>query len=864
MSTTNHSGSVSLDFASLSLNSASLNLSSTTYSPARGDQAPDNESPHYDLLSFLAAVQKARIGFLPLAWNSAALVGRGGYAIVNESAVHANLSFAYRRTYRRASNGGGGDSGAADFDAAMTELTILAHRPIQEHDNIITLEGISWEVAPQDSRIAPVFVYERMPHGGLDTFRDSLAFQELTLKDKLALCVDVGQGLLALHRCKIIHGDIKPDNILIGYERTEENGRIMSTKWRFIAKIAAFGSSQVCWTKDMKFRFPQADGWTAPEHHHRGYDAEQGYGMDVYRFCLSCLWLLLNDRARPVDARTASTPYDVIHSIRGADDPCQKAVEVVGSLGYGPEVTERLQKVFRTSLARDPRTRRLGLKRILSLLDPNWGRKGGTQTKGSMPAKIGDAHCRFNVSVSLYPLLHANYLVRKHIFQHLAAKATSSSCKKCRRAAAFQIAFCYYVGFGTKKDQEKAIKIAEDPRVKKSREDLEEELGNTEPLWSFVNLRFINLSRDGFGFMASLAAEYRLNRNYVLEDVIGEYTREASDIGRSFLDMPEVGIVPKLKLAHLLQRAGFSDKAVLVYKEVLVDIRDARATRLPSASKDPPKGVSQENLALKDLADALRAVGRLREAEETAQEALSLNPTGDNEPCLEIKSTLASIHYDSDDLERAAEGFKEVYHQFCALLGERHPNTLTALGNWAVALSETSTETGLDEAERLGRRCLDLTKQVLDDVENKRPHELSIRASAILAMIIIRKGDDSRLEEALGLMRSAVEDSIRASGRLDPDTLAIKARQASIYAYVGQQDEAERAYFEVLEEQRGVHGITHPSTLETLDALLSLLPEERWEGKLRAALRDVDLSACGEELDNPALCRFRQVWLSRH
>lgn len=67
MSATNHSGSVSLDFASLSLNSASLNLSSTAYSPARGDQAPDDESPHYDLLSFLAAVQKGQIGFLPLA-----------------------------------------------------------------------------------------------------------------------------------------------------------------------------------------------------------------------------------------------------------------------------------------------------------------------------------------------------------------------------------------------------------------------------------------------------------------------------------------------------------------------------------------------------------------------------------------------------------------------------------------------------------------------------------------------------------------------------------------------------------------------------------------------------------------------------
>lgn len=151
------------------------------------------ESPHYDLINFLAAVRKARVDYLPLSWSSPAHIGRGGYAVVNESFVHATHSYAYRRAFNRKTE--------QDFTSAMTELAILSHRPIEAHDNIITLEGISWEVNPKEIRIAPVFVYERMPHGDLRQFRDSQEFQALSLQDKLALCVDIGNGVLALHSC---------------------------------------------------------------------------------------------------------------------------------------------------------------------------------------------------------------------------------------------------------------------------------------------------------------------------------------------------------------------------------------------------------------------------------------------------------------------------------------------------------------------------------------------------------------------------------------------------------------------------------------------------------------------------------------
>lgn len=153
----------------------------------------------YDLLHFLAAVQHCRRDFLPLSWHSEAHIGRGGYATVTESTVHADFSYAYRRVSKQ-KPGAQGDV-KYDFAPAITELTILSHRPLENNDNIIKLEGVCWDVNPQKRQIAPVFVYKKMPHGDLHKFRDSREFEGLRIEEKLALCADIGKGLFALHSC---------------------------------------------------------------------------------------------------------------------------------------------------------------------------------------------------------------------------------------------------------------------------------------------------------------------------------------------------------------------------------------------------------------------------------------------------------------------------------------------------------------------------------------------------------------------------------------------------------------------------------------------------------------------------------------
>ncbi|KAM7213909.1 Protein kinase-like domain containing protein [Rhypophila decipiens] len=823
------------------------------------------ESPHYDLVNFLAAVQSAQIDFLPLSWSSSAKVGRGGYAVINESFVHATHSYAYRRARNR--------GGEHDFKSAMIELAILSHRPIEMNDNIVTLEGICWEISPKERRMAPVFVYERMRHGDLGKFRDAEEFHALSLYEKLGLCVDIGNALLALHSCEIIHGDIKPDNILITRDR---GNRRLSIPARFVAKVADFGSSQVCWKDQVKpFNFPGTPGWTAPEHNHQGCGKKQGLAMDVYRFCLACLWLLLPDR----NGQSAQRDIDMI---RAAEDPCQKAVEMVESLGYDGTVKHRLGRLFRSSLANDPSNRTLSLKQILALLDPKW--KEIKEEKYSTPLQLTKQHSGFQVrsnkkefanhsskvSSSLFPLLGTNYLVRKLIFESLKEKALSDGCTKCRRKTAFQTAFCYFVGFGTERDPEMAVQIVQDPRVNKEHEHLEDETEQVSTLYPYKNLAFLEML-GGFSAEADWAIKYRVADHYVLEDVINEYAREARDMAASFPDLTALVFVPKMTLAVLLHGTGDPGRAVPLYREILAGDQSSRSGGQYRA------GHIQQSRVLKCLADALRLTGHLAEAQEVATEALALNPVADNEICLEIKATLACIHYSRRDYDKAASGFQDVVDISRALLGQRNTNTLRAMHDRAVALIKAHDGSRLAEAEDSTREILRVCNEILDDEDSGKQHELSTLAATTLSTVIMEglmrlpecdsEGEfaASRRQEALDLLVVAAQESRKSLGPLDPMALAAEVRLASTYEHIGDYEIAEVLYREVLAKQRQVLGPTHPTYIETLDRLLLLLDrkgdDEDRERVLSAALEGADLAELGGDTDHPVLVGFRERWL---
>jgi serine/threonine protein kinase/ankyrin repeat protein len=102
--------------------------------------------------------------------------------------------------------------------------------------NVVSLLGLGFEHVNYDSlqgpTLAPVIALEYAPYGTLSDLYYSSAFLS-SYQCKLWLLGDIADGLQALHFSNIIHGDIKPDNILIFGDK--DRG--------MMAKISDFGLS---------------------------------------------------------------------------------------------------------------------------------------------------------------------------------------------------------------------------------------------------------------------------------------------------------------------------------------------------------------------------------------------------------------------------------------------------------------------------------------------------------------------------------------------------------------------------------------------------------------------------------------------
>jgi serine/threonine protein kinase len=110
----------------------------------------------------------------------------------------------------------------------LFEVEILSHPSIRQHPNIATLLAYSWGAL--SGGFVPSLVMELATLGNARSF---LSLQVLSDEQKLRVCSDVASGLQFLHACKIVHGDIKLDNVLV-YEE-EVTG--------FVVKIADFDRS---------------------------------------------------------------------------------------------------------------------------------------------------------------------------------------------------------------------------------------------------------------------------------------------------------------------------------------------------------------------------------------------------------------------------------------------------------------------------------------------------------------------------------------------------------------------------------------------------------------------------------------------
>ncbi|KAK5731511.1 hypothetical protein LTR17_011309 [Elasticomyces elasticus] len=108
------------------------------------------------------------------------------------------------------------------------EVLALRRQSLRDHRNIVRLFGWGLEQVWQD---VPSLVVE-LATGDLRSFFTQ-RWQDLGQDSVHQLVIDIGHGLDAVHRERLVHGDLKPENVLVfdGY----------SAEVRFIAKLADFG-----------------------------------------------------------------------------------------------------------------------------------------------------------------------------------------------------------------------------------------------------------------------------------------------------------------------------------------------------------------------------------------------------------------------------------------------------------------------------------------------------------------------------------------------------------------------------------------------------------------------------------------------
>ena len=149
---------------------------------------------HSDLIAFLSIVQKCNVDYLPITWQPAlGTLGVGGSATISQSTFITKKPLAFKRFHHSENSDG-------DFLPLMSEVLILSQPPIQNHPNIVDLEGICWEIESWTEKAVPVLVFEKASWD-LQQFMNVREGMDMVFEDRLKICADIGNAIMALHAC---------------------------------------------------------------------------------------------------------------------------------------------------------------------------------------------------------------------------------------------------------------------------------------------------------------------------------------------------------------------------------------------------------------------------------------------------------------------------------------------------------------------------------------------------------------------------------------------------------------------------------------------------------------------------------------
>ncbi|KAH8723428.1 hypothetical protein GQ44DRAFT_656653 [Phaeosphaeriaceae sp. PMI808] len=595
----------------------------------------------------------------------------------------------------------------------------------------------------------------------------------------------------------IIHGDLKPENVLIFKDSADT----------YTARVTDFGYSTRFACEEDLVSVPKSWPWHAPEHDRDRFRPSQARKMDFFSYGMLCTWVLFEkylSGIMPLPQGAHWAKQDLKnqrdlskHIIDGLmrDDELIPLVKqlIVTENGIENDKKLTLERFLSSVLSISPLERNARFQELFDCF-----RFDRAQIPVMEHGEFQMTECNFEITESTYSLYLADYRIRRHIRAMLEEREAANNDS----ILAFQLAFCYQIGFGGSRDETKSMNMLK--KSGKTTLELDEAITRIEKRTKTPHERtgLIFAAMQASGHIAAIDStdEYRVTNKS--EEAEAAFRQDLEGLESCNLQGTDIWVVSIMRLATLIQVEGRLKEAEELGLSMIQSIRERYGD-------DHPYRI--EGMA--HLAKTYRKQGSWKEAEALQIQVIRTNAKllKEGHPSmLDSKLPLAAIYMDLGRWKEAEEVGMQVMETNTRVRGTEHPITLMSMN--IVALIYVQQGRWL-EAEELQAKVMQTCRSVLG-----MEHPNTLNAMVNLSVTYTRRGYWRKAEE---LQLLAVEANKRLIGEEHPDTLNSMTSLASTYVDRGLWNKARRLQLRVMEASKRVLGEEHPNTLISMANLAS-------------------------------------------